>query len=142
MVAPEAATIPSVKRSVLACLAGILTWVVVVSLINRLLRLSLTGYSVAEHTEQYTLGMKWARLLMAFVTSLTAGAVTCRVAPGVRWTPWTVGCIALAIFVPLHISIWSHFPAWYHLTFLLSILPAVLAGARLAGQQRGSNRLG
>jgi hypothetical protein len=125
-----------VKRSVLACFAGVLTWVVVASLIDRLLRATLTGYSVAERTEQYTLGMKWARLLMAFVTSLAAGAVTRRVAPAVRWTPWAVGCIALAIFVPLHISIWSRFPAWYHLTFLLSVLPAVLAGARLAGEPR------
>ena len=129
-----AGMIPSVKRSVLACLAGVLTWVVVASLINRLLRVTLTGYSAAEHTEQFTLVMKWARLLMAFVTSLAAGAVTRRVAPAGRWAPWAVGCIALAIFVPIHISIWSHFPAWYHLTFLLSLLPAVLAGARLAGQ--------
>lgn len=130
------------KRSALACLAGVFTWVVVASLINHLLRLTFAGYSVAEHTEQYTLGMKWARLLMAFVTSLAAGAVTRRVAPAIRWTPWAVGCIALAIFVPLHISIWSLFPAWYHLTFLLSLLPAVLAGASLAGKPHRSNRLG
>src|ERR1700728_2840455 len=36
-----------------------------------------------------------------------------------------------AMFVPLHIAIWSKFPVWYHLTFLLTIIPAVLVGALL-----------
>ncbi len=57
------------KRSILACLAGLLTWAVVVTVINRVLRLSLPNYTAAEHTLQFTLGMKWARLLMAIVTS-------------------------------------------------------------------------
>jgi hypothetical protein len=35
------------------------------------------------------------------------------------------------MFVPVHIAIWSKFPAWYHLTFLLTIIPAVLVGALL-----------
>ena len=122
------------KRSVLACLAGVVAWVVVASLINRGLRITLAGYSVAEHSEQYTLGMKWARLSMACVASMSAGAAARGVARAGRWEAWVVGCIALAIFVPLHISIWSRFPAWYHLTFLLSTLPAVLLGARLAGR--------
>ena len=64
------------KRYIFACLAGLLTWVVVVTVINRVLRLSLPNYTAAEHTLQFTLGMKWARLLMAIVTSLVAGAVT------------------------------------------------------------------
>jgi hypothetical protein len=34
-------------------------------------------------------------------------------------------------FVPLHIAIWNKFPVWYHLTFLLTIIPAVLVGALL-----------
>ena len=69
------------KRSILACLAGLLTWLVVVSLINRLLRLSLPDYHAAEQTLQFTLGMKWARLVMAIVTSLAAGAVTGWISP-------------------------------------------------------------
>ena len=43
------------KRSILACLAGLLTWIVVVTVINRVLRLSLPNYTAAEHTLQFTL---------------------------------------------------------------------------------------
>ena len=119
------------KRSILACLAGLLTWIVVVTVINRVLRLSLPNYTAAEQTLQFTLGVKWARLLMAIVTSLVAGAVTRWISPSSRWAPLIVGSVVLAMFVPLHIAIWSKFPVWYHLTFLLTIIPAVLVGALL-----------
>ena len=119
------------KRSILACLAGLLTWIVVVTVINRVLRLSLPNYLAAEQTLQFTLGMKWARLLMAIVTSLVAGAVPRWISPSSRWAPLILGSVVLAMFVPLHIAIWSKFPVWYHLTFLLTIIPAVLLGALL-----------
>jgi len=119
------------KRSILACLAGLLTWLVVVSLINRLLRLTMADYTTAEQTLQFTLAMKWARLTMAIVTSLAAGAVTGWTSLSSRWAPFIVGCAVLALFLPLHIAIWSRLPVWYHLTFLLTIIPAVLLGARL-----------
>jgi len=52
------------KRSILACLAGLLTWIVVVTVVNGGLRLSLPNYTAAEQALQFTLEMKWARLLM------------------------------------------------------------------------------
>jgi hypothetical protein len=119
------------KRFILACLAGLLTWVIVVTAINSVLRLSLPNYTVAEQTLQFTLGMKWARLLMAIVTSVVAGAVTGCISRSSRWAPLIVGSIVFAMFVPVHIAIWNNFPAWYHLTFLLTIIPAVLVGALL-----------
>ena len=123
------------KRFILACLAGLLTWAVVVSVINRVLRLGLPNYTAAEHTLQFTLGMKWARLLMAMATSVAAGAVTGWISRSSRWPPLVVGGVVLAMFLPVHIAIWSKFPAWYHLTFLLTIVPAVLLGALLASRR-------
>jgi hypothetical protein len=119
------------KRSILACFAGLLTWMGVVTVINRVLRLSISNYTAAEQTLQFTLSMKWARLLMAIVTSLVAGALTRWVSPSSRWAPLMVGSIVLAMFLPFHIAIWSRFPVWYHLTFLLTLIPAVLVGALL-----------
>ena len=125
------------KRSILACLAGLLTWIVVVTVIDRLLRLSVPNYTTAEHTLQFTLGMKWARLVMAIVTSVVAGAVTGWVSRSGRWAPAIVGSVVLAMFVPVHIGLWSKFPVWYHLTFLLTIIPAVLVGALLPTREQG-----
>jgi hypothetical protein len=124
------------KRSILACLAGLLTWIAVVTVIDRGLRLSLPNYTAAEQTLQFTLVMKWARLLMAIVTSVVAGAATGWIARSSRWAPLIVGSVVLAMFVPLHIAIWSKFPVWYHLTFLLTIIPAVLVGALLPPRRK------
>jgi uncharacterized protein (DUF983 family) len=49
----------------------------------------------------------------------------------------TVGSVVLAMFLPAHIAIWSKFPVWYHLTFLLTIIPAVLVGALLPRRRAG-----
>jgi hypothetical protein len=119
------------KRSIVACIAGLLAWLVVVTIINRLLRLSLQNYTAAEHTLQFTLGMKWARLAMAIVTSIVAGAVTGRISRPSRWAALIVGSLVFLMFLPAHIALWNRFPVWYHLTFLLTIIPAVLAGALL-----------
>jgi len=61
-------------------------------------------------------------------------------APASRVAPWVTGLIILALFVPVHIQLWSKFPAWYHLTFLLSIVPLVLLGAmvRLGSARRAA----
>jgi hypothetical protein len=123
------------KRSILACFAGLLTWMVVVTVINLVLRLSLPDYTAAEHTLQFTLGMKWARLMMAIVTSVAAGAVTGWISRSNRSAPLIVGGVVLAMFLPLHIAIWSKFPVWYHLTFLLTIVPSVLVGALLVSSR-------
>ena len=126
------------KRSLLACLAGLITWILVVSVINRVFRLTVPNYSLAEHTLQFSLVVKWLRLLMAIVTSLVAGAVTSWVSPSSRWAPLIVGSVVLVMFLPVHIAIWSRLPAWYHLTFLLTIIPAVLLGALLLRRRNGN----
>src|ERR1700693_2184139 len=92
------------KKSILACLAGLLTWAVVVTVINRVLRLSLPNYTAAEQTLQLTLGMTWARLLRAIVPSLVSGAVTGWISPSSRWAPLIVGSVVLAMFGPWHIA--------------------------------------
>jgi uncharacterized membrane protein YfhO len=119
------------KRSIGACVAGLVVWVLLVSILNRLLRLLLTGYAAAEPGMHFTLSMMVARLTIAAVTSLIAGAVVARIAPAATLLPWLVGAILLALFVPEHVLVWQKFPVWYHLTFLLTLVPLVVLGAHL-----------
>ena len=118
-------------RKVLAVVGGLVAWIVVVSLLNRGLRLWLPGYSAVEQSMQFTLAMKIARLLMAAVTSLVAGAFVRVLAPASRLAPWIVGLVLLASFLPTHYFLWSRFPVWYHLSFLIPLAPLVAVGAAL-----------
>ena len=126
------------KRAVIAFIVGLLAWGVVVSLIDRVLRLSLAGYAAAEPKLAFTLGMMTARLTMAAATSLAAGAVVGAIAPASKRTPWAVGLVLLAVFVPVHVGLWHQFPIWYHLAFLVPLAPLIAAGAWL--KNRASTR--
>src|SRR5258708_4061675 len=126
-------------RTLLSIVAGLVAWGVIVTLLNFGLRAAIPGYHAAEATLQFTLAMKIGRLGEAALTSVAAGAVVGWIAPSRRWAPWVVGLIVLAMFLPVHASIWNKFPAWYHLAFLVPLAPLVVLGAALvrsAGAER------
>ncbi|MBS0255556.1 MAG: hypothetical protein JSS36_10230 [Proteobacteria bacterium] len=119
-------------RTIGAVLGGFAAWVVVASLFNRLMRLGLEGYADAEKLMQFTLVMLAARLGSAALAQLAAGAVAARIAPAEPRAPLYTGLALLALFVPVHIHIWAHFPLWYHALFLTTLAPLVVLGGRLA----------
>jgi hypothetical protein len=125
-------------RTVLGIVGGLMTWAVVVTLLNFGLRAALPGYHEAEATLQFTLAMKAGRLIEAAVASLAAGAAVSLIAPSKGWAPWLVGFIIAAMFLPVHVSLWNRFPVWYHLAFLVPLAPLVALGgwrARSAGEK-------
>jgi hypothetical protein len=119
-----------VKRPVLAFIAAIVTWVIVASLLNRGLRIAFDGYAAAEPTMIFTLGMMLARLVIGAVASLASGAAIGWIAPGRGRTAWVFGLVWLALFIPAHVKLWHVFPLWYHLTFLVSLVPLVILGSK------------
>ncbi len=119
------------KRTLLALVAALVSWIVVATLLDMLLRHLLTGYRAAEPTLDFTVGMMLARLVLAALSSLVAGAVAAWVAPADHRPPWIAGLILLAMFLPEHVKIWHSLPVWYHLTFLVTLVPLVMLGARL-----------
>lgn len=119
------------RRTIASVIAGLIAWALIVTALDWGLRLSLPGYAQAEPTMLFTLGMKIARLVMAAVTSVAAGAIVRSIAPASRLAPWSVGVITVALFLPVHVHLWHRFPIWYHLTFLLTLAPLVALGAWL-----------
>lgn len=118
-------------RTVGSIVAGLVTWAVIVTILNFGLRAAIPGYHAAEATLQFTMAMKIGRLTEAALTSVVAGAVVALIAPSKKWAPWAVGLIILAMFLPVHVKLWDAFPAWYHLSFLVPVAPLVALGAYL-----------
>ena len=119
------------KRAILAFVAAAVVWVVVISVLDRALRFIVPGYAVAEPRMAFTFGMMAARLVIAAITSLAAGAVAAVIAPASPRVPWVLGLVLLGVFIPEHFRLWRLFPLWYHLTFLVTLVPLVVLGARL-----------
>jgi len=48
------------------------------------------------------------------------------------------GTLLLAVGIAVQVSFWETVPLWWHLIFLISILPMTMLGARLRGTVAGS----
>ena len=118
-------------RSIAAVLLGFVAWFVAATAGNWLIRTLLPGYTEVEAAMTFTLPMLLARLALGIVSSLCAGAA-CAAAAGASDRPVKVfaGIIVL-MFLPVHYRLWATFPAWYHIVFIASLAPAVLAGGAL-----------
>jgi hypothetical protein len=126
------------SRAITGIVAGLVAWGLIVTLLNFGLRTAIPGYHSAEATLEFTLAMKLGRLIEAAVTSVAAGAIVGLIAPSKKWVPWVVGSLILAMFLPVHVSLWSKFPVWYHLAFLVPLVPLVVLGASLPRATRTS----
>ena len=119
------------KRPILAFAVGLVVWVLVFSVLNRALRVVVLGYAAAEPTMSFTLGMLTARLVIAALTSIIAGAVAAWLAPSSPSVPVLLGSALLVAFILIHVRLWSLFPFWYHLVFLATLIPLVVLGSWL-----------
>jgi hypothetical protein len=122
-------------RGIAGVAAGLVAWIVVATLANVALRVAMPGYADAETPMTFTLEMMFARLFLGAVSSVLAGAMTAWIARGGSpRAPWILGFLLVALFIPLHVALWDKFPVWYHLTFLVSLLPLTLLGAWLTAR--------
>jgi hypothetical protein len=137
-------------RGFAAAAGALVAWFVVATVGNIAVRASLPGYGKAEAALRsaeagyaagqpsmpFTLSMMIARLALGAVSSVVAGA-SCRwIASRGTSGPWIVGILLIVLFIPVHIWLWPRFPVWYHLVFLVSLLPCTLLGAALAARDR------
>ena len=118
-------------KIVLGVLLGFVVWFVVATVGNLIIRAAISGYHEAEVVARLTLPMLFARLAVGAVSSTAAGFAC---ASAFRSAPRAITFLAAALvlfFIPVHYSLWTQFPLWYHATFLLTLAPLVWLGARL-----------
>jgi len=113
-----------------ALIAALILWFVMATIGHRGMCALWPAYAAGTPLLSFTLPMKVFRLLLGALCTLVAGAAAHRISSA-RWVPLALGCALLVLFVPGHYRIWHSFPVWYHLTFLGSLIPITLIGARL-----------
>jgi hypothetical protein len=123
--------IHSALKTVGAVVAALVTWIFVATVLNLFLRTSWPHYHEAETAFNFTFTMKLARLALGALSSLAAGFVAAWIGKGPMRVAMLTGVILLGLFIPNHYLLWSKFPVWYHLTFLVSLVPLTLLGAAL-----------
>ena len=121
----------AIFKTIGAAIAALVTWFFVATVLNLALRASWPHYHEAETAFNFTLAMKLARLVLGAASSLGAGFVAAWIGKGRMRAATLTGIVLLGLFIPNHYLLWNKFPVWYHLTFLVSLLPLILLGAAL-----------
>jgi hypothetical protein len=118
-------------KTIGAVIVGVVTWFLVATVLNLALRAWWPHYHEAELAFNFTFAMKLARLVLGAISSLGAGFVAEWIGKGRLSAATLTGIVLLGLFIPGHYRLWSKFPVWYHLTFLVSLLPLTLLGVAL-----------
>jgi hypothetical protein len=121
----------AIFKTVGAIIAALVTWIFIASALNLALRASWPYYHEAETGFNFTFAMKLARLVLGATSSLGAGFVAAWIGKRPMRAATLTGIVLLGLFIPNHYLLWDKFPVWYHLTFLVSLLPLTLLGAAL-----------
>ena len=117
-------------KAIIAIVAGLVAWIAVVALAGVIMRSSWPAYARVADAMTFTLPMMLARLSIGALATLAAGWVTAAIARRPMLVRLMPGLILLVAFIPQHIALWNVFPLWYHLTFLLSLVPLTYLGGR------------
>jgi hypothetical protein len=118
-----------VMRTIGAVAAGLVVWIVVATIGNLALRFSWPAYAAVEKAMAFTLGMLVARLILGALASLGAGFTVAWLGRRKPIAAWSLVILLLAIFIPVHYTLWHRFPAWYHVVFIASLVVFTLLGA-------------
>src|SRR4030095_2591502 len=115
------------RRAILGVVAGLAVWMIVVTVAGLILRVTWPAYVSASPAMAFTLPMRLTRLSIGALATLAAGWVSGAIGRSTA-AILIAGVVLLVVFIPNHIMIWDKFPIWYHLTFLVSLVPLTFVG--------------
>jgi hypothetical protein len=123
-------------RIVAGAVAGAVVWFIAVTILNFGLRYGWHDYAAVEKAMTFTVPMMAARLTESGIASLIGGMVAAMIGRDRMRPALGAGVILLVLFAPIHYSLWSKFPIWYHLTFLTSLVVLSVVGGHLVRVRR------
>jgi hypothetical protein len=118
-------------RKALGVIVGLVLWIAVATIAGVILRAAWPAYANVADAMTFTLPMMIARLSIGAVATVAAGWVAAIIARRSVLATLLPGVVLLVGFIPQHIALWDKFPVWYHLTFLLSLIPLAFLGGKL-----------
>ena len=125
-------------KDILGVVAGLAVWIAIVSVAGLIMRSAWPEYASVASAMTFTLPMMLARLAIGALATLGTGWVAAVVARRSMLARVTAGLLLVVVFVPQHIMLWNKFPVWYHLTFLVSLVPLAYLGGEISALRQGA----
>lgn len=118
-------------RSILSVLAGTFVWGILWVTANGILAASMPD-QFREDGSTDSVGILAGILILSIVLSVLAGWVTSRLAPrNAMKHVFALGALQLLIGIAVQMQFWDLMPLWYHLSFLVMLVPGVILGGKL-----------
>ncbi len=111
---------------------GFIVWSIIWMGSHEILALVSDRYAAAVIEGQFTTGDLIIALFRSALASVVAGWAAVMIAGEFSKTAVALGVLLLVVGILVQISSWSMFPVWYHLVFLVSLIPVTIAGGRIA----------
>ncbi|MGD2133085.1 MAG: hypothetical protein PVI23_09855 [Maricaulaceae bacterium] len=118
-------------RLAIGVVAGFVAFGVIIVLTTFIVGAAWPELANVEDPLDYTNPMRFFRLGIGAAATLVGGAAAGLVSRRGRLAGLVLGVVFVIGFVPVHISLWTSFPVWYHATFLIYLIPLSLAGAAM-----------
>ena len=125
-------------RAVLAVIVGYLVWTAL-WLGGNAVFFDAAAKAIGAGEPYTTVGPLIGVIALSIVCSVAAGLVGATIAKErARVVVLIMAALLLMTGVAVQIGAWTLLPAWYHLTFLVLIVPASVLGGRLTGRGASS----
>jgi hypothetical protein len=129
-------------RIILGVLAGFLAWSIVwVGSDQVLMSLSPAWYGAHQlaferamtNKEPFSPDMTilFMHLVRSVLISLMSGYLTAVIAGENRWSTLSLGILLVLFGLGVEVWAWSYLPVWYHIAFLVLLVPVTVAGGKL-----------
>jgi len=132
-------------RIILGVIAGFIIWSIVWVGMDALLSAISPGWfgrifaefqNAVNRNETFTppVSISVYLIFQSVLCSLIAGFAAAAIAKENRKSTLALGVLLLATGVFVEAYHWNYFPLWYHVLFLLLLIPATVLGGRLRGE--------
>jgi hypothetical protein len=122
-------------RSILSVIAGNIVWTILWLAMNAILA-SIYPQTLDGKTRVESVSLLSFLLVYSVVISVVAGYITALIARRNEiGHAFALGILQLALGILFQSQAWNLLPVWYHLTFLLLLIPGNLFGAVLRQKQ-------
>jgi uncharacterized membrane protein YeaQ/YmgE (transglycosylase-associated protein family) len=115
------------KRLIFGILAGLIAYAMIGSFGLFVFRISWADYAIANKDKSYTSTMMIFRLSVGILAAIIAGISATKIANDEGKSAWYVGIILFCVGSYNHFltSVWTDYPVWYHLAFVIPIIPII-----------------
>ena len=128
-------------RIILGIIAGFVAWSIIWVGSDQVLVSSLDWYRQNQEGFAAAMFNKTAfepnstvlimNIVRSIITSFMAGYLTAVIAGENRRSTLVLGVILLAVGIMVEVMAWHYLPIWYHVLFLLLLIPVTIAGGKL-----------